>query len=81
MFTTETNRQSLGIVEASSVQEFATLWPDFEPRARELQAMAKRKDIANSLWRLGRALERSELWAEWSLKRRRAAMVKAIAPP
>jgi hypothetical protein len=26
MFTTETNRQSLGIVEASSVQEFATLW-------------------------------------------------------
>jgi hypothetical protein len=66
------------IVEASSVEDVATLWRDFDRRASELRAIAKREDIADSLWHLGRALDANELFSEWGLRAKRASILKGI---
>jgi hypothetical protein len=56
----------------------ATLSPDFERRAPELRELGRVEDIREVLTHLGLALDANELWAEWSLESRRAAILRAL---
>jgi hypothetical protein len=66
------------LIEASSVEDITALWPDFEPRARELRQLGRVENVREVLTHLGLALDESELWSDWSLRAKRAAILKAI---
>jgi hypothetical protein len=66
------------LVEASSVEAVGELWSAFAGRILELRELAKREDLNDSLWHLGRALDQNAVFDEWMLKRKRSTILSAL---
>jgi hypothetical protein len=64
------------LVEASSADDVAFLWRDFEQRAAQL---AQVEDVDRVVWHLGRALEASPFWSRPEHQGRREAVLRALA--
>jgi hypothetical protein len=66
------------LVQAGSLDDIAFLWEEFDRRSHELRQVAKSEDISDAVWHLGRALDENGVFADWSLRGKRASILRAF---
>jgi hypothetical protein len=66
------------LVEASTIDDVVELSRDFDRRALELRQIGRHENIREVLTHLETALAANELFNDWSMTAKRAAILEAI---